>query len=639
MKPMDPRHIRRSFHAINRSGVFGAKTGSMWMKKTTVILEILLILGTCTFASAAQRCDRACLVALMDQYLAAVVKHDPAGVPVATDVKFVENLKQIPVGKGFWETAAGGPTDFKIYVADPAAQEIGFMGVMKDKSNPVLLGARLKLVNGKITEIDHMVSPLKDPLPASLLKPRPGLVQKLEPSERVSRDQMLKAAYGYYEAIEQSNGNAAPFADECQRHENGTTAANNLEAPPANAPEAPGSTAAFGRMKCGAQLSTGIMGYITDIDQRRLFAVDEEMGLVMAYSMFNHEGEPDPLKIKGVPGVTESSNKWGEFTVPAAHIYKIKNGKIYEIEAMAIVGVPYKASNGWNLNRKGLVDLMDQYLTALPKHDASGLPLAQNVKLVENTIPTAVGKGLWQTATGGPTDFKVYAADVDQGQIGFIGVIENKKTPTIVSVRLKVENGKITEIDHLVVPPGKGPLNPNMSKVRPALLERELKLERVSREQMKIIANSYYEAIVQDNGKVAPFADECQRRENGVISANDQTQTPEEAAKDDFSVFRKMKCGDQLSTGVMSYIADITNRRVFAVDKEKGLVFAYSIFRHEGKPKVMKITGVPGTTERKNSYGPFDLPAAHIFKIRNGKIYEIEAIGYMAKHGIKNGWE
>ena len=93
------------------------------------------------------------------------------------------------------------------------------------------------------------------------------------------------------------------------------------------------------------------------------------------------------------------------------------------------------------------------------------------------------------------------------------------------------------------------------------------------------IANSYYEAIVQDNGDVAPFADECERRENGGISANDQTQTPEEAANDDFSTFRKMKCGEQLSTGVMSYITDITDRRVFAVDEAKGLVFAFSIFR------------------------------------------------------------
>jgi len=28
-----------------------------------------------------------------------------------------------------------------------------------------------------------------------------------------------------------------------------------------------------------------------------------------------------------------------------------------------------------------------------------------------------------------------------------------------------------------------------------------------------------------------------------------------------------------------------------------------------------------------------------MFKIRSGRIYEIEAIGYVARHGIKSGWE
>jgi len=613
------------------------------MLKKTVTLGILIVLGvfgsSCKKTTVKTTCDRACLVDMMDQYLAAVVQHNPAGVSIASDVKFVENLNAIPVGKGLWETASAGPTEFKIYVADPVAQEIGFMGVLQDKGKPVLLGARLKRVDGKITEIDHMVSPLNEPLPAGLLKPRPGLITKIADSERVDREQMRKAANAYYDAIEMNDGNVAPFADDCQRRENGITSANNQDPLPPGAPLAPGSIAMFGRMKCGPQLTTGVMGYITDINQRRLFAVDEEMGLVMAYTMFNHDGEPNPLPIKGVPGVTKRENEWGKFTVPAAHIYKIKNGQIYEIEAMAIVGVPYQAGNGWNCNRKCLTDMMDQYLAALPKHDASGLPLAANVKLVENTEVTPIGKGLWQTATGGPTNFKIYAADPEQGQIGFIGVIENEKKPTIASVRLKVENGKITEIDHMVVPAGDNPLNPNMSKVRPGLLERQPKAERVTYDDMKRIANLYYEAIIQDNGNVAPFADECQRRENGGISANDQTQTPEEAAKDDFSVFRKMKCGEQLSTNVMSYITDINRRRIFAVDKEMGLVFAYSVFVHDGNPKVMKINGVPGVTERKNDYGPFDLPAAHIFKIRNGKLHEIEAIGYMAKHGIKNGWE
>jgi len=222
---------------------------------------------------------------------------------------------------------------------------------------------------------------------------------------------------------------------------------------------------------------------------------------------------------------------------------------------------------------------------------------------------------------------------------GQIGVIEESHKPTILGARLKVVAGKITEIDHLVIHAGNQPLNPNMAKPRPGLVEPLKPSERLPREDILKIANSYYDAIVEDNGNVAPFADECQRRENGGTSANDQEQSAEDAKKDDFSVFRRMKCGEQLSTGVMSYITDINRRRLIAADEEMGLVFAYSIFVHDGEPKVMKIVGVPGITERPNRYGPFDLPAAHMFKIRGGKIYEIEAIGYMSRHGIKSGWE
>jgi hypothetical protein len=291
------------------------------------------------------------------------------------------------------------------------------------------------------------------------------------------------------------------------------------------------------------------------------------------------------------------------------------------------------------LNRQALINLMDQYLEALTNHDTSGVPLASEVKLVENTKVTPIGKGLWETATGGLTDFKIYVADPVAGQIAFLGVIEENNKPTILGTRLKVVDDKITEIDHLVIHSDDRPLNPNMSQVRPGILKPLELSERVPRDQMLTIANSYYEAIIQDNGDIAPFADECQRRENGGTTANYDEQSSEIVPDDDFLIFRKMKCGPQLSTGVMSYITDINRRRFIAVDEEMGLVFAFSIFVHDGTPKVMKITGVPGVTERINTWGPFDLPAAHIFKIRNGKIYEIEAIGYVAEHGIKNGWE
>nr|WP_319999523.1 hypothetical protein [uncultured Draconibacterium sp.] len=290
-------------------------------------------------------------------------------------------------------------------------------------------------------------------------------------------------------------------------------------------------------------------------------------------------------------------------------------------------------------DRQTLVNLMDQYLDALAKHDPTLVPIADNVKLVENTEVTPVGKGLWETATGGPTQFKIFVADPVEGQVAFMGVIDENEKPTILGARLKVVDGKISEIDHLVVHSTGRLLNKNMSEVRPGLITPIDPSEKVSREEMLKIANSYYEAIVQDNWKLWLFADESQRRENGGITANDQNRTSEEEAAADFSVFAKMKCSDQLSTGVMSYITDINNRRFIAVDEKMGLVYAFSMFRHSGEPKMMKIIGVPGVTERANNYGPFDLPAAHIFKIRNGKVYEIEAIGYIDKHGIKNGWE
>ena len=619
------------------------------MKKNTTLLTILFcafFAGACgnkTTENAALL-DREPLVRLMDQYLEALVKHDPSAVPLAADVQMVENIVRTPIGEGLWKTATGGPTEFKVYISDPVSNQIGFMGVIESDGNPRVLTARLKVVNGQITEIDHMVSPLglDRGVPDTLIKPRAGLVTKLTAAERVPREQMIKAAMGYYEAIEFSDGKLAPFADECQRVENGTPTSNFQQSPPTAVNETADVfsrfMAAIVPMKCGEQLSTGNAGYITKMNQRRVAAVDEEMGLVLIFSMMNHDGEPNPFPVRNVPGITEIPNTWGQFTVPASHLYKVKNGLVYEIETNALVGVPYQASDGWTCTRKCLVDLMDNYLAALPKHDASAIPLADNVKIVENGEVIDTGKGLWQTATGGPTSFKIYTADPDRGEIGFLGVIEENKKPTIAAVRLKIADrridGKITEIDHLVVH-GDQPLEPTMSKLRPAFLERLPKLQRINRDKMAEIANSYYDSILRSDGTVTPFADECQRRENGMITANNPSPDP----SSDLAVFGKMKCGEQLSTGIMSYIADINDRRVFAVDEELGLVMAFSVFRHTGEPQVLKITGVPGVTESKNNFGAFDLPAAHVYKIRGGKMYEIEAIGYMSDAGFKNGWE
>ena len=62
---------------------------------------------------AAPSCDRVCMTGLVDQYLAALVRHDPAGLPLSRGVRFTENTAEIKIGDGL-VGASEAPTTFNI---------------------------------------------------------------------------------------------------------------------------------------------------------------------------------------------------------------------------------------------------------------------------------------------------------------------------------------------------------------------------------------------------------------------------------------------------------------------------------------------------------------------------------------------
>src|ERR1700735_4434135 len=96
-------------------------------------------------AAAPDPCNRACLKDLANSYLAALVAHDPSKVPLASDVKFVENIPRMKPGDGLWNAASEVPTTFAIYVPDPVSGQIGFLGMMKANGKPIELALRLKV--------------------------------------------------------------------------------------------------------------------------------------------------------------------------------------------------------------------------------------------------------------------------------------------------------------------------------------------------------------------------------------------------------------------------------------------------------------------------------------------------------------
>jgi hypothetical protein len=297
-------------------------------------------------------CDRACMTSFVDRYLAALVRHDPAGLPLNRDVKFTENDARLKVGsEGLWVAASEAPTGFRFYAVDVGAGQIGFYGVMKERDKPLIIALRLKVVNGQITEIEHVLARnLRPDTVTKLATPRPEFVTPLPAANRLPRQQMVNIADSYFEAIEHANGKLAPFADDCVRRENGGQTTHNAQPVPWPVPlgskQADDAMAYIGTLSCSDQLDTHVMDFITRLWPRRHEIVDEELGLVYSFPMFQHRGGTGTVKIHNVPNIDSLPLGGSSSNMQAGEVFKIDRGRITAVEAMG-ASLPYGTKSGW----------------------------------------------------------------------------------------------------------------------------------------------------------------------------------------------------------------------------------------------------------------------------------------------------
>ena len=314
--------------------------------RAALALAGLALLGLAGPASA-RTCDRACLIGITDQYLAAVVAHDPSKAPLFHSVMFVENIKHLQVGEGLWKTATGGPTSFRIYVPDVTRQQVGWIGVIQQDGKPMMLALRLKVVNGKITQAEHILAAALGKDNPNIATVRPGLLAELPVAKRLPHDTLIAIGATYYDALDDNDGSKMPFAADCQRRENGvTTAGEGAGGPPTKDPN-PSPVA----HDCKGQMDSGSFIYIDRIENRRMIAADPVTGLVMGLSQFRHPFTNLPYQVKHIDGSTSERNAqnmpYKPFDMPAAHIFKIgADGKVHEIEAVGFT-TAYNSPSGW----------------------------------------------------------------------------------------------------------------------------------------------------------------------------------------------------------------------------------------------------------------------------------------------------
>jgi hypothetical protein len=295
-------------------------------------------------------CDRACLEGVVNQYLAAVVAHDPRRLPLSDEVMYTENDQIIKVGDGFWKTAAG-LGNYKHIYADPEFGQVAVMTTMQEAGSPLLLSVRLRIELGRITEIESVYFRTGGGGPNNIAgmdqagKVEEMWLKSIPPAQRASRQQMISIADGYFTGLQKNDGKGIqgtgtyPFTNDCHRIENGSPTTNVPR--PAN--EAPGTLNLFA-MDCLSQFKMGLYYVVQNIHHRRYPLVDGERGVVWSHAVFDqgtvNEGTLSDGTKHRYPGFNRPSS------ILVTEAFLIENGKIRRVEMIG-PGAVYHMNSPW----------------------------------------------------------------------------------------------------------------------------------------------------------------------------------------------------------------------------------------------------------------------------------------------------
>lgn len=269
-----------------------------------------------------------------DRYRAAYVKHDPSLAPIARRVRFTENNVEMAFPDGSWDTVTRelGPA---LTVSDPRRGEVGVYTTILQNDLPGFLAVRLRIVRGRITEIEHVVSTRRNlsgpPTPIGEVQGFEhdrDLGRPVRPSERMSRERLVAVADGYFSTLENNTGEirgAARFAPDAIRKENG------LE---------------FTDIEKAFRL--GYYRFNARVRDRDYFLVDEARGIVMSRAFIDHKGVLDEYRLND--GTSRRSPYREPQTWSLLELFKIKGGLITSVET-TFIAVPYYMRSPWTRRR------------------------------------------------------------------------------------------------------------------------------------------------------------------------------------------------------------------------------------------------------------------------------------------------
>jgi hypothetical protein len=239
-----------------------------------------------------------------------------------------------------------------------------------------MLALRLKVANRQISEVEALfVRPAANAggarggPAAGAAPPPPGPAQRLEalevpnslflqpipPSERMSRDDLIKTANMYFSGMQLNDGlGNYPFTDDCERFENAGRTTNAPAPQGQTRPDPKTANTYSAQWGCMEQFKSGLIHFVSRIRDRRYVAVDPERGLVFSFIFFDHKAGKTRTYTRS-DGRVITGGPTSPWTWELAEMFRIEKGKIHRIEAI-LVQSPYGMNSGWSSYEDGMSD-------------------------------------------------------------------------------------------------------------------------------------------------------------------------------------------------------------------------------------------------------------------------------------------
>ena len=238
-------------------------------------------------ATSAATCDRGCLLEHAKQFKANMLARTTEKVPLATNANIRENTKAIALGDSKW-TGVTKILSEGVYTDPILGNVIEHVAAETADGKTVYIGTRLKLVDGKIQEVEINFDDGPRVNIKNLVPYDPIFNTIVPPEARSTREELTRIITSYFQGLTDHNPIQADYDPRCDRYHSGNRVTHN----PRNGIEEGGDVGCY-----ESNLGPKPWGPATEV---RIGLVDPERGIVIGYAILYYGNSTRRMQINEV---------------------------------------------------------------------------------------------------------------------------------------------------------------------------------------------------------------------------------------------------------------------------------------------------------------------------------------------------